>query len=73
MVHVQGIAGLHGGKLLIKITRPRQITGLNRSVSQQLDDFGEVGRFPRLLKQLEKLFERGGIVAHMPDDGVQVL
>ena len=73
IVHVQGIARLHGGELLIKIAGAGQIAGLDRSVSQQLDDFGEMGGLSGFLEEIEKLLERSGIVAHMPDDGVQVL
>ncbi len=42
-------------------------------MSQQLDDFADVSRLSCLLEKIEKFLERGGIVTHMPDDGVQVL
>ena len=68
----RGLPG-SGGELLDKIARARKIAGLDGGVRQQLDDFGEVGRLSRLLEELEEFLERGGIVAHVPDDGMKVL
>ncbi len=72
IIQVQGIARLHGGEFLIEIARASQIAGLHGCVSQQLDHFGDVSGLPGFLEEIEKLLERGGIVAHMADDGVQI-
>src|SRR5207302_5714884 len=71
--HVQGIARLHGGELLIEIASAGQVAGLNRGVSQQLDDFRQVSGLSRFLKEIEKFLERGGIITYVSDDRVKVL
>ncbi len=42
-------------------------------MGQQLDDFADVSGLSCFLEEIEKFLERGGIVTHMPNDGVQVL
>ena len=73
IAHVQGIARLHGCEPLVKIASPVQIAGLHRSVRQQLDDFSDVSALSSLLEEIEKFFQRSGILPHMPDDGMQIL
>ena len=73
MIHVQGIARLHGGELLIQIAGSGQITRLHRGVRQQLDHFRKMGGLSGFLEQFEKFLERSGIVANVTDDGVQIL
>ena len=69
---MQRVTGLERRQLLIQIARPDQIARLNAGMRQQFDHFADVRRLASFVKQIEQLLERGRIVPHMPDHGVQI-
>jgi len=66
IVHVQGIARLHGGELLVEIAGVGKIAGLDRSVSQQLDDFGDVSGLTGFLKRSRSFSSDAGLSRTCP-------
>ena len=73
ILHVQGIRRFERGQLLVKIASPCQVAGLHAGMSQQFHDFTDVGGFSGFVKQVQQFLQGVGIIAHVPDDGVQAV
>ena len=73
ILHVQGVLRLDLRQTLVKIAGAGKIAGLHAGVSEQFEHFADVRRLPGLVEEVEQLLQQIGVLAHVSDDGVQML